>query len=90
MATLLSRKIDAPLHARLKERAARQGRSLEEQARELLRLAVAREEAAPAEPLGDLARRLFEPLGGVDLDVPKRSLDPERLAPDFSSEDYAR
>jgi len=89
MATLLIRKIDAPLHARIKARAKRHGRSLEEEARELLRLAVAAQDAAAPEPLGELARRLFEPLGGVELDLPARQSVPERSPPDFSAADFA-
>ncbi len=90
MATLLIRKIDDALHARLKERAGRRGRSLEEEARELLRSAVAREDATATKPLGDLARRLFEPLGGVELDLPAREFARDRPSPDFSAPDYDR
>ena len=46
MASLLIRHVDDALHARLKERAAAHHRSLEEEARELLRTAVARQEAS--------------------------------------------
>jgi len=90
MASLLIRKIDDALHARLKDSAARRGRSLEQEARELLRVAVARENSGPAEPLGDLARRLFQPLGGVELELNPRERQPERPSPDFSTTDYDR
>jgi plasmid stability protein len=59
MANLLIPNIDEALHARLKARAAEHRRSLEEEARELLRAAVAPQETAPQENLVDLARRLF-------------------------------
>lgn len=83
MASLLLRKLDEALHSRLKDRAAQRGRSLEEEARELLRTAVAREDAMPTEPLGDLARRLFGPLGGIELELPPRDSRSDRPPPDF-------
>ena len=36
----------------------------------------------------DLARRLFGPEHGVDLDIPPRASDLEREPPDFSGPDY--
>lgn len=85
MASLLIRDVDDALHARLKEAAARHRRSLEEEARELLRVAVARQDAPEQqEKLGDIARRLFGPEGGVDLDIPPRGSTPSRPPPDFS------
>ncbi len=73
MASLLIRNVDDVLHARLKEAAARHHRSLEEEARELLRTAVARQdEPRNEESLTDIARRLFGPEHGVDLDIPPR------------------
>ena len=84
MASLLIRNVDDALHVRLKERAAVHRRSLEEEARELLRSAVARQEASPREHLVDLARHLFGPEHGVDLDIPPRGSLPGRSPPDFS------
>jgi plasmid stability protein len=49
MASLLIRKLDDALHARLKARALQHGRSLEEEVRETLRLALARD-ASVQEP----------------------------------------
>lgn len=68
MATLSIRKIDDETVARLRVRAARQGVSMEEEARRILRRAV----AAP-ERLGDLAVRFFGVEHGVDLDLPAHS-----------------
>lgn len=65
MATLSIRKIDDEIVARLRVRAARQGVSMEEEARRILRRAV----AAP-DRLGDLAVRFFGVEQGVDLDLP--------------------
>lgn len=67
MASVLIRNVDDALHTRLKASAAAHRRSLEEEARELLRAAVARQEAPPRENLASLARRLFGPEHGTDL-----------------------
>jgi plasmid stability protein len=90
MPSLLIRNVDQVLHTRLKARAAEHHRSLEEEARELLRAAVARQDAAPRENLVDIARRLFGPEHGVDLEIPARGSDPERAPPDFSDPQYDR
>jgi len=65
MASLSVRKLDEETLARLRVRAARHGVSMEEEARRILREAV----AAP-ERLGDLARQLFGPEHGVELELP--------------------
>ena len=44
---------------------------MEEEAREILKAGV-REKIAPPGNLGTAIRRLFEPLGGVDLEIPPR------------------
>jgi plasmid stability protein len=88
MASVLIRNIDATLHARLKARAAAHRRSLEEEARELLRAAVARQEAPSRENLTVLARRLFGPDHGAELDLPPRGAAPARRSPDFSGPAY--
>ena len=62
--------LDDDLEARLRAQAARHGHSMEEEARRILRAAL----SGPAPPV-DLARairRRFEPLGGVELDIPPR------------------
>jgi plasmid stability protein len=84
MASVLIRHVDDVLHARLKASAAAHRRSLEEEARELLRAAVARQDAPPRENLVTLARRLFGPDCGADLDIPPRGAAPGRSPPDFS------
>ena len=88
MPSLLIRNVDMTLHARLKERAAAHHRSLEEEVRELLRAATARQ--TPDENVVDLARRLFGPKHGADLDIPSRGSAPERPPPDFSNPDDER
>jgi antitoxin FitA len=81
MATLTIRRLDDKLKARLRVRAAEHGRSMEEEAREILRQSLA-EERAPKRNLMDAIRRHFGPLGGVELDIPPR--EPMREPPDFS------
>ncbi|MBV8936758.1 MAG: plasmid stability protein [Alphaproteobacteria bacterium] len=86
MPTLLIRNVDPALHARLKARAAAHRRSLEEEARTLLRAGLARQEvAAQAEDLVALATRLFGPLHGIELDLPPRDPSQDRPPPDFSA-----
>lgn len=84
MPSLLIRNVDTTLHARLKEHAAAHRRSLEEEARELLRTAVAQQATAPLEHPVDVARRLFGPEHGVDLEIPPRGTAPGRAPPNFS------
>jgi plasmid stability protein len=57
-------------------RAARNGRSMEQEARELLEAGLARADAEP-ENLGEAIHKLFAPFGGVDLQIPKRELIPQ-------------
>jgi antitoxin FitA len=86
MATLLIRHVDPALHARLKARAAAHHRSLEEEARTLLRTSLARgEPEAETESLVTLATRLFGPKNGVALDLPARDQSQDRPPPDFSA-----
>ena len=83
--------LDDALHARLREAAARHRRSLEEEARELLRVAVARQETPEEqENLADIALSLFGPDGGVDLDIPPRGSTPPRPTPGVSGPDRDR
>jgi antitoxin FitA len=70
MSSITIRNLDDSLKRRLRVRAAQHGRSIEEEAREILRQAVGR----PAAPdnLGEAIHRRFAALGGVDLDLPPR------------------
>jgi plasmid stability protein len=86
MPSLLIRNVDKTLHARLKQRASAHHRSLEEEARDLLRVALTRQ--PQEENIVDLARRLFGPKHGFDLDIPPRASELERAPPDFSDPDY--
>jgi len=80
MATLTIRQLDERTKTRLRVRAARHGRSMEEEAREILRLAVNATPEAKGN-LGEMIRSVFAPLGGVELELPPR--EPIREAPNF-------
>ena len=82
MPSLLIGNVDPALHARRKERAAAHHRSLEEEARDLLRAATVRQPRE--ENVVDLARHLFGPKQGTDLVIPSRANAPQCPPPDFS------
>jgi antitoxin FitA len=71
MASITIRRLPENTKRRLRIRAARNGRSMEQEARELLEAGLARKESEP-ENLGEAIRRRFAPLGGVDLKIPPR------------------
>ncbi|MBZ5623116.1 MAG: plasmid stabilization protein [Acidobacteriia bacterium] len=81
MASLTIRRLDDGLTSKLRLRAAHHGRSMEEEAREILRAAL----SAGSARKGNLAtaiRQIFEPLGGVELVIPPRG--GFRPPPDFT------
>ncbi|MFI4973503.1 MAG: plasmid stabilization protein [Caulobacterales bacterium] len=80
MASITIRNLEETLKSKLRLRAARHGRSMEEEARHILRDALSRRAAAP-ENLYDAIRRRIEPLGGVELELPPR--EPVRDPPRF-------
>jgi plasmid stability protein len=80
MANLTIRKLDERTKTRLRVRAAQHGRSMEEEAREILRAALNVRNERKAN-LADMIRARFEPLGGVELELPVRGPIPE--PPDF-------
>ena len=80
MASITIRNLDEGLKRRLRIRAAENGRSMEQGARDILRAALD-EEAAPAKNLGTALHELFRPFGGVELDIPSR--EPMREPPRF-------
>lgn len=82
MPSLLIRNVDPALHARLKQRASAHRRSLEEEARDLLRIALA--SRSGDENIVDVADRLFGRKHGFDLVIPPRGSAPKRPPPDFS------
>lgn len=71
MASMTIRNIDEKLKARLRVQAARHGRSMEDEARDILRAALSTE-VARALTLVDSIRARIEPLGGVELEIAPR------------------
>jgi antitoxin FitA len=71
MATLTIRNLDEPLKRSLRIRAASHNRSMEEEARQILRTALM-EPPAPELDLGSRIRARFADMGGVELPIPPR------------------
>jgi plasmid stability protein len=71
MASITIRNLDDDVKARLRVRAAEHGRSMEDEAREILRLAVATERPRPRN-LAESIRARVAPLGGLELELPRR------------------
>lgn len=72
MAMLTIRNLDPVLKERLRVQAARHARSMEAEARDILRQALAEPDPAVERSLFERVRARFAPLGGVDLEVPAR------------------
>lgn len=70
MASIIIRSLEDDVKARLKQRAAANLRSMEEEARDILRQAVGA--TNPRADLGRQIRARFASLGGVTLALPKR------------------
>ena len=73
MASITIRRLDDEVKTRLRIRAAENGRSMEEEARTILREAVGPKPAT--EDLVSIIRRHFGPTNGVDLELPPRRPD---------------
>ena len=71
MGSITISNLDDGLMERLQARAEGNGRSVEEEAREILAVAVPYVHSAP-ENLAEAIRAIFEPLGGVELELPQR------------------
>ena len=70
MATMTMRNLDDQLKQRLRVRTATHGRSMEDEARDILRTALATQPSAPS--LIEAIRARVDPLGGIELDIPAR------------------
>lgn len=71
MASITVRNLDDGLKRRLRIRAAENGRSMEQEVRDILRAAL-EEQVAPTRNLGTAIHELFKPLGGVELELQPR------------------
>lgn len=81
MATLTIRNLNEETKARLRQLAAQHGHSMEEEARRILNRAVIQSEQ---KGLGTLIAQEFVDIGGVELEIPARSI--ARPAPRFAEE----
>ena len=81
VASITIRNLDETVKRKLRLRAAQRNRSMEDEARDILRTALAQELTQHGN-LADAIRRRIEPLGGVDLPLPARG--PMRDPPDFA------
>jgi len=81
VASITIRNLEETVKRKLRLRAAEHNRSMEDEARDILRTALAQ---APAEAgnLADAIRRRVEPMGGVELQLSPRG--PMREPPDFA------
>ena len=79
MASITIRNLDDDIKRRLRVRAAERGHSMEEEAREILRVAVG--ECRTPVNLAQRLRARVARTGGIDLDVPPR--DAMRSPPTF-------
>jgi plasmid stability protein len=80
MSSITIRNLDDGVKRRLRIRAAERNRSMEEEARDILRCALA-EQPEARDNLADAIRRRVEPFGGIELEPPPRG--PLREPPDF-------
>lgn len=71
MATITIRRLDDAVKSKLRMRAASHGRSMEEEAREILKAGL-RVQPGPRLNLADSIRRHVAPLGGIELTLPRR------------------
>jgi plasmid stability protein len=78
LAGITIRNLDARIKSRLRVRAAHNGRSMEDEARTILRNALSEEPSSAVDLAGALQAR-FRPLGGVELRLPTR--EPMREPP---------
>lgn len=80
MATMTIRNIDDDLKARLRIRAAVHGRSMEDEARDILRSSLSAQPSGEASLVESIRARV-SPLGGIDLAQPAREAirEPEDL-----------
>ena len=73
MASITICNVDEGLERRLRIRAAENGRTMEQEACEILRAALeVDEDIAPPKDLGTAIHELFKPFGGVELEIPPR------------------
>ena len=80
MTSITVRNLEEGLERRLRVRAAENGRSMEQEVKDILKTALDQEPTESAN-LASAIRARFAPLGGVKLNLPPR--DPMREPPDL-------
>jgi plasmid stability protein len=70
------RKVPEHVKQALRVRAARRGRSLEEEVRQILLRAAGEAETAKPQNLAEAIAAITDPLGGIELDIPEREPPP--------------
>ena len=76
MASITIRRLEDSTKRKLRIRASRNGRSMEEEARQILKGALS-EKSAPVPNLVEAIRRIVDPLGGINLpDIPRGPMRP--------------
>jgi len=78
VASITIRNLDEDTKERLRKRAAHRRRSMEDEARNILRAAVA-DDSLPPRNLAQAIRKRFKSLGGAELRLPRR--EPMREPP---------
>jgi plasmid stability protein len=76
MASITIRKLEETTKRKLRIRAAQHGRSMEQEAREILQSELSKSPQT-GKDLYKAIREIFEPLGGVELQIPPREPIPE-------------
>lgn len=76
MASITIRKLPEATKRKLRIRAAQHGRSMEQEAREIIQTELAKN-AVPPKDIGKAIREIFAPFGGVELNIPPREPIPE-------------
>ena len=71
MASITIRNLDDGLKRQLRIRAAKNGHSMQQEARDILRAALV-DDAAPPKGLGTALHELFGPFSAVELEIPER------------------
>jgi plasmid stability protein len=77
MASITIRQLPEATKRKLNIRAAHNGRSMEQEAREIIKSALEAPKKEQPKDLADAIRRLFAPFGGVKLEIPRREPIPE-------------
>jgi plasmid stability protein len=88
MASITIRQLEETTKRKLRIRAARHGRSMEQEAREILKAELGKAEDEPKD-IGKAIRDLFAPFGGVELKIPPREPIPEAKIKKLFADDHS-